>query len=90
MKNPILYVAILALLLGIFNIINSRKERRNLDEIIRARNPNLEYLDPIILPVDKSYRIIIPIRNSSRSELAIANRVQVNFSFRPDNKKISR
>ncbi len=63
------------------NMQRETKAREDLATIIELRKPIVEHLEAIIFEVPSSYRIIVPIRNISRSEIAIANRVSVSFNF---------
>lgn len=72
----------------VFMWVQLRREiakHEEMEDIVLAREPRVEWLTPIVLPAEESFRVIVPIRNSSMSDLASAHRVQVTFTFGRDN-----
>ena len=62
-----------------------RQRRETLSEIVTKRKPLVKNLETIIESIGDSYRVIIPIANVSESSIAIAHKVRVVITFRPDN-----
>lgn len=80
--------AVAAVVAVIFMSVQLRREvakHEEMEEIVLAREPKVEWLTPIVLPTEQSFRVIVPIRNTSMSDLATAHRVQVTFTFGKDN-----
>ena len=79
------WVPIVAVIVTIIAFGLTVAERTRINNAVYARNPNVEFLTPFTIPVEDAFTVVIPIRNSSTSELAIAHRVQVTIMFNGNN-----
>lgn len=80
-----LWVPIIAVIITITAFVLTVAERTRINRAVYARSPNVEFLTPFVLPMEDFFTIVVPIRNSSASELAIAHKVKVTFTFDSDN-----
>lgn len=79
------WVPVIAVIITITALALTIAERTRINRAVYARSPNVEFLTPFALPMEDFFTVVVPIRNSSTSELAIAHNVKVTFTFDRDN-----